>query len=406
MGIRRVVLNIIERADLMSTHTGIPCIPVIVQNGIFQTINPKKLLSGSTLFQPGKSQSSQESPREKSPGKTSANSFASVRKIVKTFKGILRFVGTFFHAKSDTVFHERDLLLLPDAFWGQDENYLDAIRNHALTGVHVVLVIHDIIPFQSPDFYDEKFASNFQKRTFQLLPMVHGILCVSRTVMNDVEQFLNTRPEIERKTIPIDYFYLGADFKTPASNISTVRSGIRSVANSRLFLSVGTIEPRKNPLTLVKAFDRFTETQEDAVLVIAGKLGYKGEEIMETIRRSSFWNKRIFVWNDVSDAELEFLYQNASALVFPSLAEGFGIPLIEAINRGVPVVASDLPIFREIGKDHPTFFQPGDTEGLTKIFCEMNTSPHFTQKQSLLCLTWDEAALGFIDKALSLYRKI
>ena len=85
---------------------------------------------------------------------------------------------------------------------------------------------------------------------------------------------------------------------------------------------------------------------------------------MQRISTHAELGNRLFWWSDASDAELAFLYSKAAGLVFPSFVEGFGLPLIEALARGVPVLASDIPIFREIGTGHTRFFDPEDPASL------------------------------------------
>src|SRR5690606_41287928 len=85
---------------------------------------------------------------------------------------------------------------------------------------------------------------------------------------------------------------------------------------------------------------------QDAVLCFVGKIGWKTKQLNEHLRQHPQQSKQLFMWNDLSDRELEYCYMNARSLVFPSYLEGFGLPLVEAMQRGLPAMASDIPVFR------------------------------------------------------------
>lgn len=127
---------------------------------------------------------------------------------------------------------------------------------------------------------------------------------------------------------------------------------------------------------------------------------------MEKIQESPFWNTQIFVRNDIGDGELEFLYEKARALIFPSRSEGFGIPLKEEIKKGISVIASDLPVFREVGGEYPEFFRPGDSKNLAEALSTLLQEKQAPSRRSILiCPTWDDSAIDLIEKSVDMYKK-
>jgi alpha-1,2-rhamnosyltransferase len=85
------------------------------------------------------------------------------------------------------------------------------------------------------------------------------------------------------------------------------------------------------------------------------------------MKESPYWGQRLNVYLDVSDLELQYLYRKVAALIFSSRIEGFGLPLVEALQQGLPVIASDIPVFKEIGGEYPMYFRDGDLTDLARV---------------------------------------
>jgi len=122
-------------------------------------------------------------------------------------------------------------------------------------------------------------------------------------------------------------------------------------------LVVGTIEPRKNLPTLLKALPIVREQYPTARLTVAGRIGWRSDEIVAAIRSAEAQGLARFV-EAPTDTELEALYKSSTLAVFPSYYEGFGLPVLEAMARGVPTIASDIPVLRETGGDAARYADP------------------------------------------------
>ena len=115
-------------------------------------------------------------------------------------------------------------------------------------------------------------------------------------------------------------------------------------------------------------------------------------------------DQRLFMFNEVNDKSLEFAYSNARALVFPSYAEGFGLPLVEAMQRGLPAMASDIPVFREIGGEFMAYFDVADPQSLVELILAFEASGRFPALRPLAdwqWIDWHEAARQLIGGTLS-----
>lgn len=141
----------------------------------------------------------------------------------------------------------------------------------------------------------------------------------------------------------------------------------------RFWLNVGTLEPRKNHLCLLEAYARLIASQPDPMpLVLAGAKGWLSEPIERELRRPEFQG-RVFWLGYVNDDELRWLYQNCFALVYPSLFEGFGLPVLEAMSLGAPVICSNSTSLAEIATGAALLVDPADPAGLAWAMQQLAT---------------------------------
>jgi len=122
-------------------------------------------------------------------------------------------------------------------------------------------------------------------------------------------------------------------------------------------------------------------------LIFGGPFSPK-DRFIEELKCSIFYQKSLFVFSNLSDAELDFLYSNASALVFASKAEGFGLPIVEAMTRGLPIICSDIPIFRELADGYAQFVDIADDNGLVEAIETFLDKTPFDQRLSRSPRPW------------------
>jgi glycosyltransferase involved in cell wall biosynthesis len=129
---------------------------------------------------------------------------------------------------------------------------------------------------------------------------------------------------------------------------------------------VGTVEPRKGHAQALAAFERLWAAGSDAQLLILGRAGWGVDALVGRLREHPQRGRLLHWIEQAADAELAAAYRSASALLAPSLDEGFGLPLAEAAGFGLPVLARDLPVFREVAGDRASYFSGSDPEALAK----------------------------------------
>lgn len=129
------------------------------------------------------------------------------------------------------------------------------------------------------------------------------------------------------------------------------------------FVVLGTIEPRKNHLLLLQVWRELAQQENPPRLCIIGKQGWENENVLDMLERCEVIKDSVFVFSGLSDFDVQTMLQKAKALLFPSFAEGLGIPLLEAAALGVPSMVSDIPVFREIAPPGTIFLNPLDGTG-------------------------------------------
>ena len=157
------------------------------------------------------------------------------------------------------------------------------------------------------------------------------------------------------------------------------------------FVMLGTIEPRKNHWLILQLWRQLIERLGDAAprLVIIGQRGWLCQNVVDLLERCEVLKGFVFEKSGCSDAQLSAWLKHSQALLFPSFAEGYGMPLAEALAAGVPVIASDLPAFREIAGDIPEYVDPLDGRRWAELVTE------YAQPQSLLRRDQCQKLAGF-----------
>ena len=174
------------------------------------------------------------------------------------------------------------------------------------------------------------------------------VLHVSNTVKQEVEEEFHNHNSVAVCN--------GVDVPGEADNSVLEKYGLEK---GRYILSVATLEPRKNLKVLLEAFSKM-EDHKGVKLVLSGGAGWKLKDAIGDLAEQ----KDLILTGYVSDAELNGLYQNAKLFVSSSIYEGFGLPVIEAINNDVPVLISDIPVYREITGGFAEYFPCRDSDAL------------------------------------------
>lgn len=236
-----------------------------------------------------------------------------------------------------------------------------------------VLTIHDVIPLKLPYLTRDR-KDEYYRILKTVLKDKPFITTVSEQSRQDILEFFDIDPDrITVTYLPISPTPLTCN----QTNITDDRQTAKILSYEQLqrflsryklkpqqyFLFVGTIEPRKNLILLLQAY---LATNTSFSLVIVGKLGWKAEQDLAFLQSmlGSNWSRRVKLLNFVKASELPYLYQGAFSLVFPSLYEGFGLPPLEAMSWGCPVISSDRSSLPEVCGEAALYFSPYDVNDL------------------------------------------
>lgn len=399
-GIQRVVRNVLDNVDYASKKLRIKCVPVVFYNGRFHLLAKKDVFE--LLF------NIKEKIKKYSPkilisllDKLLISYFLQLIFVSFLFRILINlnknnFLLTDFISKSKD---KDNILLLLDSTWNC-EMWNDSERFRLLGG-KVCAVLYDLIPFTHPNTV-EKHTLTLHTRYWKQAPrFIDSVVCISNSVKQDFIA-MQEQGKFKGKVDPerVGFFNLGSDF--------VAKDPILQVLTSDLpyFLVVGTIEPRKNHAIVIDAFEKLWSSGKEANLIFVGSIGWKSEKLLKKIKTHSEYGQRFFMTHGASDRDLIALYLNADALIMPSLAEGFGLPIVEAMRLGTKVICSDIPIFHEIAADHPNYFDPNDSTQLFRIISQLllsgnqiNSKPKKLLKKPM---SWRDSTLQLLDTVRNL----
>jgi len=308
---------------------------------------------------------------------------------------------------------EGDLLLLPDTTWGTLE-VLQSAREARDRGARVGAVVYDLIPLRQPGICSQAFVDMFRAWWDDIRRLVDFVCCISDSVWHDVQDYVAEHPLADRpaKRMLGGSFRLGAGLDAEVDH-SLVRPELQYLFSGKPvdnpYLLPASFDTRKNHALVISAFERLWACGVPLQLVIiARKYREHPLPLSEQVVNHPEFNRRMFWYYDVEDAELDFCYRKAAATITASYAEGFNLPIVESMSRGRPVLAADIPVNREIGGAHTAYFPPHSAEELANLILRFR----FGELPKLLHRidefrwpNWQESGRELLENMLTMYAK-
>jgi len=214
----------------------------------------------------------------------------------------------------------------------------DFLRPPLLTGTRGVTTIHDLTWKKYPQFHTRDIIEGHARKLQKTIKFGDSIIVDSKKTLEDLNKYYkNIKNEVHLIPLGVEEkFFIKHDIKNISGRINKY-----GVAKPYI-LYVGAIEPRKNLIVLIRAFAMIQAKYPDMNLVLAGRAGWKNEEVYEEVKKLNLFEKVIFT-GYVKDEDLPYLYQGAEVFVYPSLYEGFGLPPLESLASGTPTIAYNSP---------------------------------------------------------------
>lgn len=254
-----------------------------------------------------------------------------------------------------------------------------------------ILIQYDLIPILFPEYIPDATTVKFTKFLHAHINHTKHVLCISESTKHDLDAFLlkNKLQDIQTAS-----FQLGSNFSKRLINASSIK-------HKYFILAVGTLEVRKNRDRLIRVFDKIKHHFPELELVLVGKPGWKADKTIQTIRHHPDLNERIFWYDRLKDDELSSLYQQAALVIEPSLYEGFGLPVAEALSYGCIVLSSNRGALPEAGRNYSIYFDPENEDQLyDQIFRCLSDSSYFAKQKEFVKqykpVTWKESASQLI----------
>ncbi|SIQ58747.1 Glycosyltransferase involved in cell wall bisynthesis [Rhizobium sp. RU20A] len=258
-----------------------------------------------------------------------------------------------------------DSYVMVGAFWIYYHH--DLLIRLRMEGVRISLFIHDLIQIKNPEYLSEVANRTFRRSLIDVLSVCDQVLTNSDFVKGEVEEFMGRRLNL---SLPVTAVQLPTELPSAVQS-ATQPSRFSALSGQDYVLCVGTIEIRKNHSFLIKIWEALATEFGDAKiprLVFVGKWGWNIEELKEEISRTKAADRWLQVYNNISDAELDYLYENCLFTVYPSFAEGWGLPVGESLARGKPCVTSSATSMPEVGGRFARYVDPFDWQsGLAVI---------------------------------------
>jgi len=253
--------------------------------------------------------------------------------------------------------------------------------------IPVVLTVHDLLPFRHPEFVPGRYGPVLRTLVRRAVTNAARIITISANSRTDIEEILHPRAEID---------------VTPLAGGASATSE-RTDREPALLLALGNRLPHKNFERLIEAMGEILEPDRPTLVVTGGG----GDDPLRPLVERLGLSRWVELVGWLADDEIEALYARATAVVVPTLFEGFGLPVLEAMGRGCPVICSDLPVLRELAGNSAAYFDPRSTESMSTTIASVLRNPHLLVELAgsgfarSRAFSWQRTATSTID---SFYR--
>ncbi|WP_130328068.1 glycosyltransferase family 1 protein [Sphingomonas sp. BK036] len=391
-GIQRVVRELVRRSDLIGDTLEVEVIPVVASSrgyhrlnaaGLTRLLDPPPATGGTIVAQ------SRLARRAKELLQSNMRVYATMQRL-----SMRRRLAVLTSNLDPIDVAPDDIVALIDDFAGGSPS-LGAIAKARCTGAATIAIVYDLIPILYREMVPQPIAYLFKQAFEQLAGKVHGLIAISKSGAD----LIRAQPAVEKAGISVASFYLGQDLHAASGDFASSTIPDDAWRGGPTFIMVGSIEPRKRHAAALAAFNKLWEAGVTANLLIVGRIGWDVDAFIEEAQRHTQYGKSLFMCHQVGDHELRDAMARADATIMASKAEGFGLPIVESLAYGVPVLTSDIPIFREIAGEAGCYFPPDDIAAFAAAIKEFVDRPEGYQAaaRAFHWIDWDESAREFAE---------
>jgi glycosyltransferase involved in cell wall biosynthesis len=324
------------------------------------------------------------------------------------------FTKNFLDLPSDLVSDEPISYRAGDFFLGLDLEYHVQLANSEFlrtlyrAGVKLHFVLYDLIPIQFPHFFEAHHAADeLLHRWLSMVTRLGVVICISKSVATELCDWMSKNFIKQTPPFKSEWFHLGSDI---ASSLPTrgippeAKDVLDKLAKRTTFLMVGTFEPRKGHAQVLEAFDGLWKKSSNINLVIVGKLGWMLEGLSQHIKQHSELGLRLFWLEGISDEYLEKIYEVSDCLIAASYVEGFGLPIVEAAKHGIPIIARDISVFREVAGEYAHYFdseKPEDLMSSINNWLDCYSNGKHIKSNAIKPINWNESSSQLLQIILN-----
>jgi glycosyltransferase involved in cell wall biosynthesis len=290
---------------------------------------------------------------------------------------------------SEVNFPEGGKLVVLGSAWMRNARYLDDVRTVKWArNLTLVSAIYDVIQFNHKDLYPKEASTDFIENCTKFIDISDLILTCSEQSRRDIVEMCTSR----RIAIPpIRLFRLGDEAKSIDRFAVLQNEIVDNIINNKQFvLCVSSIDARKNHRMLLTLWQRLIRDFGDLIppLVLVGRIGWKGEEILQFLGSDRALQEKVIMLHDINDQTLEWLYKNCLFTVYPSLYEGWGLPVAESLVHGKFCIASDGGSLSEVAPGYVEYINPLDFMGWYKALKRYIFTPTLLEQRTKQALRY------------------
>jgi len=306
-------------------------------------------------------------------------------------------------------------------------NHANLLAQWADEGVSVIFYVYDLLPIQYPQFWPlEAQADILHHEWLSIVTSFDEVICISETTAKRCREFMEGKypprfryksrlkkppVRLRSKKAKISAIALGHDFDAELLSRGLPKNAnelLKAFRAKRTFLMVGTLEPRKGYRQMLEAFEQLWRQGEDIQLVIVGRNGWLMEDFVAELERHAERDRKLFWFSEASDEFLAQIYEACGSLLAGSIDEGFGLPIVEAGNRGKSILARDTEVFREVAGEAASFFKENKND-VAEMIRKFRTSDKENNKsQNQKQKKWAEhisILINFIHETQKIFSK-
>ena len=294
-----------------------------------------------------------------------------------------------------------------DVFLGLDlaahllPRHITQLLHWKFAGARLHFVVYDVLPLTHPTYFTPKRVQHFKNWARLIASLADSLLCISRAVQSDLQAWVQKNFGLSPDQLPTQVIPLGGDFADNSARTApseVVQTALNRLQGQSWALMVGTLEPRKCHAQLLNAFELLWQQGHAVCLVLVGRAGWHTQLLQQRIAQHPQLNSKLYWFNDASDSELQLFYQHCTGVVAPSLAEGYGLPLREAMAQGKPLLARDILVFKEVAGEHARYFFDDTPEAFSYTLQDWLAAPQsgFEATSPQPMHTWAEATRNIL----------